>query len=488
MKDFPHRSQVVILLSVGFICGTSLMSWFTVEAHVLYFIAGMSGFGLLLGFHRTTAIWLSIIFACGFAAGVWRTDSSLQVIASQPMLETVINHPARVVSVPSLSERFQSAHVELTGESENETVRVLVRFPKYDEVTYGTYMNLTCGEVSVPEPFDDFDYPMFLAMKGVGYICEKPQYEIFQGPGNLLTTIASLRRSLESNIAHLISAPASALANGLLFGGDDRLSQELQDAFARTGMTHIVAVSGYNVSVIVLAVTAVAIYSGLWRRSASLVALLCVVFFIAMIGFPSSGVRAGIMGSLVLIAVVYGRATHAVSAVAFSAAMMLLYNPLQLRYDVGFQLSFLAVLGILFFYPLFARYIVREHKAFTMTEIIFLTISAQILVVPIIMIYFHTVSVTSLVANALVLPVLPFTMLFTFLTAVASIFSFLVAMPFAWVAQWLLEYEIFIITFFSDVSWSSYSIEHISLPLVFLYYAAMCAIMYYYSSHQHDSH
>ena len=238
-------------------------------------------------------------------------------------------------------------------------------------------------------------------------------------------------------------------------------------------MTHIVAVSGYNVSVIVIAVMGFVLFIGLRRKYAVYIAIGSIVFFIALIGFPSSGVRAGIMGIMVLIASVYGRVTHAYGALIFAGALMLVYNPLILRYDVGFQLSFLATLGIISTYPIFERYFVNKRFSFGIIEMILLTLSAQIFVVPIIALQFHTFTPLSLVVNMLVLPIIPCVMLLVFLLIIFYYVYMPIALMCGWMAYYLLAYEIAVISFFAQLSWSSVLIENIYPVWIVLYYCVV---------------
>ena len=125
----------------------------------------------------------------------------------------------------------------------------------------------------------------------------------------------------------LIPAPQSGLLIGLLLGGDGQLPKTVQDNFSKTGMTHIVAVSGYNVTIIAEYLMLFFLFLGLWRRQAFWVSILGIFLFVLMVGFPSSAVRAGVMGMLLLWAMKNGRLANSQNAIVFSAAVMLLINP-----------------------------------------------------------------------------------------------------------------------------------------------------------------
>ncbi len=361
----------------------------------------------------------------------------------------------------------------------DQDITVLIKDEKYPRVTQGDKIALSCTPM-LPEMVDDFDYRMYLAMHGVYFICKDHTYEIIGEDLSIGTRIGALRHAWEQIINQTIPSPQAALANGLIFGGDDRLSKELQLQFSRTGMTHVVAVSGYNVSIIITAIMGIVIFCGAYRKMAVVIAIIGVVGFVFLIGFPSSAVRAAIMGIIVLVAATFGRVSYAYSGICFAAALMLIHNPMLLRYDIGFQLSFLATIGIVATHSFFEGTILMRKDAFGLVEIIMLTVSAQIFVLPIIAYYFHTFSTLSIIANVLILPIVPFTMLLIVLLIIFSYFFMPAAIICGWGAYFLLTYEIWVINYFSRISWSSVNVVQIEPWWCVLYYILLFSIIYYF--------
>jgi competence protein ComEC len=484
-----HRSQVLFWGSLGFVVGITMV-FVAQPLQLLLCIVLAFQISLLVFLNMSRAkercsskvredvyLWssISMIFSICMAVGVLYCDHRLHEHDRYTRSGEVVQIKGIIARQPVRSERFQNFEVRDIASD----LRVLVRGPKYEDVSLGDEINLTC-ELEAPEAFDGFNYPKYLQMRGVDYLCKDATFAITAEGDGFLATLADFRQSVELDLNRLIRSPEAGLASGLLFGGDDRLSQEMQDAFARTGMSHIVAVSGYNVSVIIMVITIIGIYMGLWRKQAAIVSIIAIVLFVAMIGFPSSGVRAAVMGMIVLSALVYGRAAHALGAVIFASASMLLWNPLQVAYDVGFQLSFGAVVGIMAFVPLFEKIFVRRGRPMFIIEILFVTVSAQLFVVPIIVYHFGTFSQVSLATNLLVLPVLPFTMFFVFVTAVLSQVWVGIASVFAMISQALLTYEIAVIQYFASKSWSTIEIEAFSWALAMLYYGVLLFIVGYF--------
>ncbi len=470
--SLPHISRIIFAGSVGFICGIVLISFFTLSIDAILIAIILCTVGFFVIFYKSEFVWIVIVFILLFGIGAVAMQGTLDdIVKKNAIVGTILNGEAYVIDDVVRTD-WQSKVIA----QYNDDITVLIQDEKYTNVVRGDILLLQCTS-ALPENFEDFDYQKYLAMKGVDYICEDFEYTIIGHQDSILNALARARVYMENIVNTMIPAPQSALANGLLFGGDDRLSEDLQQKFAVTGMTHIVAVSGYNVSVIVMAVMAVAIFVGVHRKYAVLIAIFGVLLFVALIGFPSSGVRAAIMGILILVAASYGRVSYMYGAILFTAAVMLVFNPLLLRYDIGFQLSFLATLGIVVVYPILEKLFMRRKTSIGIVEILLMTISAQIFVLPIIVYHFHILSVVSLLVNVLVLPILPITMLFVFLMIVISFIFYPLAMFFGWLSYFLLSYEIKVIDFFAQVGWNSIEIMDVHLLWFTLYYIMLIGVV-----------
>jgi len=316
-------------------------------------------------------------------------------------------------------------------------------------------LNVSC-KLQVPENFSpDFDYRMYLAKDKIFYLCRNTELKkTGRNSGNILYGgIIKLKKFTERNINQVIPEPQAALANGLLFGGDNRLSEKIKENFSKTGMTHIVAVSGYNVTIIAEYLILLGIFLGLWRPQAFWFATAGIVLFVAMIGFPSSAVRAGVMGSLLLWAMKNGRLANSQNAIIFAGSIMLFLNPLLLRYDIGFQLSFLAALGLIMLSPFWEKFFIKKFRVLGLTEIFFMTLSAQIFVLPIIVYNFHVLSIVSI-----------------FLSAVLGFVFYPLSLLFAWLAYIPLKYEVEVINFLAGFDWASVEVNGFGSFFLILYY------------------
>jgi len=491
----PHISRIILSGSVGLIWGIACISFFSVSVDVILFLIIICVIGSFAIFYRSEKVWIVIVNILLFGVGAFVMDNVLVNIAKKDENSGIILKGEAIVREDVLQKGWKSEVVLQYKDivhneyhllnTEEHTITVIIKDEKYTHIQRDDIVLLQCTS-ALPQNYKDFDYQKYLAMNGIDYVCEDFSYEIIGHEPTVLGRLSQMRMYMENIVNTTIPAPQSALANGLLFGGNDRLSDEMQDKFAVTGMTHIVAVSGYNVSVIAVVIMGIIIFIGVKRQYAVGFAMLGILFFIALIGFPSSGVRAAVMGTLILIAASYGRVAHAYGAIFFTGAVMLSFNPLLLRYDVGFQLSFLATLGIVTVYPILEKYFSARKTSFGIVEILLLTISAQIFVLPIIAYHFHTLSVVSLPANLLILPIIPITMLFVFLLIVVHFIFYPVSIFFGWMAHFLLSYEIGVINIFSQVSWGSVQIETVHVLWFILYYIMLIGVVYIISKRKKD--
>lgn len=458
-----HSSKAFLFFLLSFIGGIFYQSFWSLGLVGFWFVLVLSLIIFLVDYrNRNFIIWALVgVF---FLLGVGRTEIELKKIESIAPLQKEISTQVEIIREPDKREYYQNLVVSL------EKIKILVRTELYREFKYGDKIELRCQPEIVENSSEDFDYKMYLAKDGIYYICKKAEIiKLESDKNNLYSLILTGRHKLEENINKVIPEPEASLANGILFGGN-RLSKEKQAIFAQTGMTHIVAVSGYNVTIIAQYLMLIGIFLGLWRRQAFYFAFLGIILFVAMIGFPSSAVRAGVMGLLILWAIKNGRLATADNALVLAGAMMLLINPLLLRRDIGFQLSFLATLGLIKLAPFWENYLMGKLKSLGFIEIVLMTISAQIFVLPIIMYNFHTFSAVSILANVLVLPIVPMTMLLVALTAIGGLVFYPLALLFGWMSYFLLKYVIGIIAWLGSFSWSALEINNFNEVGIFVWY------------------
>jgi len=263
-----------------------------------------------------------------------------------------------------------------------------------------------------------------------------PKIEVLgKGEGNpIMHLLLSFKNKFKESIRRFISPPESGILEALVFGDEGGISKEWRDKLNFTGTRHIAAVSGMNISIITLLILNAFLGLGFWRKQAFYFSASLLVLYILMIGAPASALRAGIMGGILLYAQYLGRLSSATRAVVFAATIMLFFNPLLLRLDIGFQLSFLAVLGIIYLQPKLNKWLKRlpDPKMFPLRAALASTLAAQIFTLPILIYNFGRVPIFSPVTNVLIVPFLAPITIIVFAFGLAS----MIFGPLGYVLSW----------------------------------------------------
>ncbi len=357
----------------------------------------------------------------GMLVFFWSTSLAIDqrgIYQGLPAYTEPVSGTVRIVADPEEKDFFRRTIVRFEHcESQHcPSTDVLWQAPLSFRMPAGARFPFHC-RIERPENFSpDFDYQMFLAKSGIGYVCLKGdagEQHTMDWPGKLRGWLYIPKHVMERALSEVLPEPEAGLSKGLLLGGDAYLPEALKDSFTRVGLSHMIAVSGYNMTLIAEMFLVVGLALGLWRKQAIWTALVGIVFFIFMIGMPASAARAGAMAGIVFMAFQSGRLVHPVRTLLFAAGVMLFFNPLLLRYDMGFQLSFLATLGILVLMP-YCEYVAPKHRFLKKGfEILCMTLAVELFVLPLILFSFHTFSPLIIMGNFLILLV-PFAMATSF--------------------------------------------------------------------------
>ena len=218
---------------------------------------------------------------------------------------------------------------------------------------------------------------------------------------------------------------------------------------------------------------------GLWRKHAFYFVIILLVLYILMIGAPASAVRAGIMAGLLLFAQKIGRLRSADRAVVFAAVIMLIFNPLLLKSDVGFQLSFMATLSIIYLKPILDKKTEKLPNPLRIKDIITMTLAAQLGTLPLLIFHFGRLSLISPLANLLIVSLLPVIMILGMVLVFSGLIWLSLAKLIAWPIWFLLTYLIKVVNYLSSVPLAA--IEFKSFSLVFLvgYYLILSWYVFY---------
>jgi competence protein ComEC len=355
----------------------------------------------------------------------------------------------------------------------NRVGNVLILATRYPEHKYGDELKVM-GRLENPPVFEGFNYRDFLSKKEIYSLIRRPEIELLEQDSQKITIlvrrkILDFKNGLREVIYSNLSPPQSSILGAMLLGDKSRISDKLKNKLNIVGLRHITCVSGMHIAILTTILMSLLIGLGLWRQSAFYITVILIVLFITMIGFQASAIRAGIMGLLFLAGQHFGRKSFSPRAIVIAAAIMLAINPLLLLNDIGFQLSFLAVIGIIYFLPVFQKWFRRIPNIFQFRNILAMTLSAQIFTLPILIYNFGYVSLISPISNVLIVPLLPYIIGFGFLFALTGIFSQTLGWILSLPCWFLLTYLVKILNLLSQ-EWAIKIIENVHwIWLVVLY-------------------
>jgi len=377
---------------------------------------------------------------------------------------------------PVLREKSQNFNLktktlEFNEKSFKVSGKVLITSGRYPEYKYGDKLKIT-GELKTPEVFGGFNYKDYLAKDGIYSVMDFPKIELVSKNhgSSVVRVLISFKNKLKESLNRVLPSPQSAFLEALLFGEEQNISKEWKDKLDLTGTRHLTAVSGMNITIISAILLNFLLALGLWRNQAFYFSVIILILYILMIGAPASVVRAGIMAILFLIGQHFGRLSSASRAIIIAAAFMLFQNPLLLRLDVGFQLSFLGVMGLIYLQPIFSDLFKKIPNFLQLRNNLATTISAQLFTFPILIYNFGRITILSPISNILILPLIPLVTILGFIFAFIGIFFQSLAQILSWLAYLMLSYVTKVIDFFSKISWASINFKNVPWIFVIIFY------------------
>lgn len=408
--------------------------------------------------------WLAVlcltIIIGAFYYSVWQ---QCQIQKINIVFNKKINFEGLVIENPQRGNSQQLV-IELKPPYSGKILITLQAYPSFD---YGDVIFFN-GMIQNPAPAQYADY---LGKDGIFGVAYSPKFELIaknQG-SNVKLFLFKFKEKILATFQKTLPMENAAFLSGLNFGERAEFSDSFKQAMKNSGVSHLVALSGYNITVIVIAVSGLLGYF-LSRRLTFILTIPAILIFVAMTGAQASVVRAAIMGFIALLATQTSRVFSVRNAIVLAAFFMVLVNPKVLRFDIGFQLSFVALAGIVYLSPAIKKFFkISDASDFlSMKENFSTTLSAQLAVLPILISNFGAVSPVSLLTNILVLSFVPLTMSLGFILASLGFFSYYLALVFGWFINLFLSYEIFVIKFFGQIN--VFQINSLSIFLAVLYY------------------
>lgn len=339
---------------------------------------------------------------------------------------------------------------KLVVRSEND-VKIGITTQRYPAYEYGEKISV---EGIISQPKNEFrGYYLKEGIAGTMSYGKITVLEKRQG-SPIKAALFEIRGFVDSSYKKVLPLEKAAFLSGLTIGSTAEFSKEFTEKLRATGTSHLVALSGYNIAVIIISFS---LFLGSFRISQKWqfpIITLFVIAFVVMTGAEASVVRAAIMAFLILFAERVGRIYYFRNAVAATALAMVLYNPNVLAFDIGFQLSFAALLGIVYLAPWLREKLrmKRESGIFSWREHFLNTTSAQLAVLPLLLYHFGYASPLGVASNLFILEFVPITMLLGFVIATLYPISGILALILSWPTSVLLGYMLSVINIFTKTS------------------------------------
>ncbi|MCC7469805.1 MAG: ComEC family competence protein [Bacteroidetes bacterium] len=471
----------------GFLVGVAIASLFQINIVSIFFFSILAVVFIILAHlkflpkRKTLLISVFLLFVSVGSLRFYIKDSAEQ----KNLLDNFIDEKITLTGVikNEVESRQNSQRFILKAENLNFKNKdykidsnVLVSTELFPKFSYGDKIFVQ-GELKNPENFltdngREFDYKNYLRKDSIFYTMSfaKIQY-LSSGNGNIVKEkILFVKDKFLNSIEKIIPSPESSLLSGLLLGVKESLGKNLEQHFINAGLVHIVVLSGYNVTIIaeaiISALSFASVFAGIYIGG------IAILIFAVMTGAGATIIRASIMAILALVARALGRSYEIERIIMVTAFAMVMQNPYILVFDISFELSFLATLGLIYLSPVFEKAFRFLPKRFSIREIISSTLATQLFVLPFILYKIGNLSLVAPFTNVLVLPFIPATMFFGFLSGFFGFFNIILGIPFGFIAYILLKFEIFIVELFSKLTFSSVTIYKFPFILVLASYAA----------------
>jgi|CZKP01.1.fsa_nt_gi competence protein ComEC len=329
----------------------------------------------------------------------------------------------------------------------------------------------------------EFDYNKYLHLygtTGILNVYNSDDFKILDYSKNWVSAILfQVRKSIAEKLSRYHDYVAASLMKGLLLADRSEMNDETKTEFVNAGVVHVLAVSGLNVEYVLL--LCIILLGRLNIYPKSFVTILFLILFILITGMQASVFRAVLMSTTVIIAYITTRSTNVINSIAISALILLTFFPFYL-YDPGFQLSYAAVFSMAVIYPSFYKGIVKIKSKImkVFAQLIALSLSAQIGTIPFTLYYFGKLSLTSLVANLIVIPFIGILVGIGMASLFASYFSPFIATCYGSINSLLTKLLYFIVHLSGGEDYSFIRIRNFSLYDSVVFYLLLIILIYFY--------
>jgi competence protein ComEC len=477
IQSIYKRNLYILVALWGFVFGVLVASFVFIPPLVAVLIVLVA----LVAYYAERHVWLLILLV-SFSFGVLRFDI-------KDFHEPVLPSKTGVVVSDLTLRDFDTRFVVRTDSRE----KVLITTDLLSKVRHGDRVNI----LGKPQLVESGSYAGYLSKDDIYYTYKGGVEVVSSGHGHpIKEALLSIKNFLTSKMKDLWPEPESSLLSGLIVSGKDALPKDTLEGFRRAGVVHMVVLSGYNVAVI--AGFLFVLFATLGSRKAATISILGVIFFVVMSGGSATVVRGAIMTILVFIGRLKKREGSSGRIMLFTLVLMLIYNPKYLVFDASFQLSFLAVVGLVYGTPIIQGFVGRMFPAHgqntghlrqtlsRLIELVSATLATQILVLPFLLYNMGNFSLVFLLSNLLILPVVPVVMFVGFLATILSFLIGFLAYPLVFISHLLLKWILFVAESLGNLPFAEAQIENFPLWGSLVLYAIIFVVLLHRSKSGDD--
>ncbi len=354
----------------------------------------------------------------------------------------------------------------------------LILYTKNNNIKYGMKVRIY-GTYSEPEDarnYKGLSYKkLYQAKKIYGTIkSEDIQIKKLNSISPISMASAMVRDKIAETIKEILPQNTQGLLRGILIGDKSDIDMNLQIDFKVSSLLHLLAISGTHVLYVILGIKFILSILKIPKQITYYLVDLILIFFMYLTNFTASVVRASIMGILMTTSKIIYRKADSITSMAVSLIIILIYNPFSI-FDIGLQLTFLGTLGIMALnMPI--RDFLKTKISPKIANIISIPISVQVMIIPIMILNFHSISLTFLISNVLAVPLTGIIILYGYANVVLGIMFVKIAKIFAIVLNFLLSFLILIARFVAKMKLSNVFVSTPNLMFIFLYYLAIACI------------
>lgn len=405
-------------------------------------------------------------------------------------IPNIINAQAVIISEREEKEYSYQYIIKIKeGRYKNKRFILSIKKDEKNILEYGDLIKLE-GDYIAPQEsrnYKGFNYREYLKTKKVFGIIKADNIKILEHKktSEILIVTNNIRNSIISKSKQILPDKTSNLLIGILLGNKSEISKEVLEDFKTSNLSHILSVSGMHTSYIVLGITYILSRSKVSKRCIYIFTIIFLIFFMFITNFTASVIRACIMGILMIVAKIFYCKTDFATSISISLLLTLIFNPFLVN-EIGLQLSYLGTIGIILFNQNIEEIFCKIKFNNKLSKILSVTVSAQIMIIPIMALKFNTFSLTFFISNTLVTPFLGIIMILGYLTIFASFISYNIAKLLAVILNFSLEGLINISHFTSKLPFSKILIKTpYTIAIIFIYFFILSCnyiFTFYYSN------